>query len=97
MSLSASFSHGKITLLLTMPEDKATLRSDLSAGMEVSGKSSADALLFFLVWHICSSWKPKSDKPEGERGLAPFIADIGALYEKLVLLSCCIPVERRFL
>ena len=45
--LSSKAAHDKITLLLTMPEDKATLRSDPSADMEVSGRSSADALLFF--------------------------------------------------
>ena len=48
-----------------MPEDKATLRSDLSADMEVSGKGDAVASLFFLTpTEHYPFWKPKSDKPD---------------------------------
>ena len=48
-----------------MPEDKATLRSGLSADMKVSGKGDTVALIFFLVaTEYYPFWKPKSDKPD---------------------------------
>ena len=36
-------------MLLTVTEDKATQRCDLSAGTEVSGKGDASASLFFVL------------------------------------------------
>ena len=45
--LPSRATHDKIALLLTMPEDRATLRSDPCAGMEVSRKGDAVASLFF--------------------------------------------------
>ena len=41
--------NGIIFLLLTVSEDKATQRCDLSAGTEVSGKGDASASLFFCI------------------------------------------------
>ena len=40
--------NGIIFLLLTVSEDKATQRCDLSAGTEVSGKGDASSITLFL-------------------------------------------------
>ena len=65
--LGAEFLHspdcyGTMILLLTVPEDRAMLRSNLSAGMEVSEKGDAIASLFFLSVNKQSS--PFSETPK---------------------------------
>ena len=40
--------RGIIIMLLTVSEDKATQRCDLSAGTEVSGKGDASSITLFL-------------------------------------------------
>ena len=39
--------NGIMIMLLTVSEDRATLRSDLSAGTEVSGKGDATSVTLF--------------------------------------------------
>ncbi len=41
--------HDTILLLLTVSEDRATQRCDLSAGTEVSGKGDASSIALFLL------------------------------------------------
>ena len=49
---------GIIVSLLTVSEDKATQRCDLSAGTEVSGKGDASASLFFVLTPRCTRASP---------------------------------------
>ena len=68
--LPTTSSHGKITLLLTVSEDRATLRSDPSAGTEVSRKGDAVASLFLFVASvtIALSGNPKAINLGGAGG-----------------------------
>ena len=61
--------NGIISMLLTVSEDRATLRSDPSAVTEVSGKGDATGVTLFS-WplpHLSITLlrKPKSGKPWG--------------------------------
>lgn len=53
-----------LIMLLTVSEDRATLRSDLSAGTKVGGKGDATRgadkkLVFAIVSFICSEQSPQ--------------------------------------
>lgn len=54
--------YGTMILLLTPPEDRAMLRSNSSADVEVSGKGDANASLFFLSTGKYASSFPETPK-----------------------------------
>lgn len=68
--------YGIMKLLLTVSEDRATRRRDLSAGTGVSGKGDANSIALFLHQHPDAPQnhpfrKPQSDKPRGRGGWSP--------------------------
>ena len=56
--MKLAIDHGIIIMLLTVLEDRATLRSDPSAGTEVSGRGDAVCITLFLFQTLVSSVSP---------------------------------------
>lgn len=89
--MKLAIDHGIIIMLLTVLEDRATLRSDPSAGTEVSGRGDAVCITLFSVsdsgiLSITLLRKPQSVKPWG-LGQSPSARSSDQIDEMLQLLN----------
>lgn len=89
--MKLTIDHGIIIMLLTVLEDRATLRSDPSAGTEVSGRGDAVCITLFSVsdtgiLSITLLRKPQSVKPWG-LGQSPSARSTDQMNEMLQLLN----------